>query len=76
MPSTSASRTNQVLQVLGQDGKKSIQIFDLPPYDSMMTHAADAMSGRELSCYASACGRGGSMITSAPTASRRRGSPA
>jgi predicted ATPase len=43
-----ASRTNQVVQVLGQDGKKSIQIFDLPPYDSMMTHAADATSGREL----------------------------
>ena len=45
---TFASRTNQVVQVLGQDGKKAIQIYDLPPYDSMMTHAADATSGREL----------------------------
>ena len=43
-----ASRTNQIVQVLGQDGKKAIQIYDLPPYDSMMTHAADATSGREL----------------------------
>jgi predicted ATPase len=45
---TFASRTNQVVQVLGQDGKKAIQVYDLPPYDSMMTHAADATSGREL----------------------------
>jgi predicted ATPase len=45
---TFASRTNQVVLVLGQDGKKAIQIYDLPPYDSMMTHAADATSGREL----------------------------
>jgi predicted ATPase len=43
-----ASRTNQVVQVLGPDGKKVIQIYDLPTYDSMMTHAADATSGREL----------------------------
>jgi predicted ATPase len=43
-----ASRTNQVVQVLGMDGKKAIQIYDLAPYDSMMTHAADATSGREL----------------------------
>jgi predicted ATPase len=43
-----ASRTNQVVQVLGRDGKKAIQIYDLAPYDSMMTHAADATSGREL----------------------------
>jgi predicted ATPase len=43
-----ASRTNQVVQVLGQDGRKAIQIYDLAPYDSMMTHAADATSGREL----------------------------
>jgi predicted ATPase len=37
-----------VVQVLGVDGKKAIQIYDLPAYDSMMTHAADATSGREL----------------------------
>jgi predicted ATPase len=43
-----ASRINQVVQVLGQDGKKAVQICDLAPYDSMMTHAADATSGREL----------------------------
>jgi predicted ATPase len=43
-----ASRTNQVVQVLGEGGRKDIQIYDLPPYDSMMTHAADATSGREL----------------------------
>jgi predicted ATPase len=43
-----ASRTNQVVQVLGVDGKKAVQIYDLAPYDSMMTHAADATSGREL----------------------------
>jgi predicted ATPase len=43
-----ASRTNQVVQVLGVDGEKAIQIYDLPAYDSMMTHAADATSGREL----------------------------
>jgi predicted ATPase len=41
-----ASRTNRVVQVLGPDGKKAVQIFDLAPYDSMMTHAADATSGR------------------------------
>jgi predicted ATPase len=43
-----ASRTNQVVQVLGPDGKKTVQIYDLAPYDSMMTHAADATTGREL----------------------------
>jgi predicted ATPase len=43
-----ASRTNQIVQVLGEDGKKAVQIYDLAPYDSMMTHAADATSGREL----------------------------
>jgi predicted ATPase len=43
-----ASRINQVVQVLGQDGRKAVQICDLAPYDSMMTHAADATSGREL----------------------------
>jgi predicted ATPase len=43
-----ASRINQVVQVLGEDGRKAVQIYDLAPYDSMMTHAADAKSGREL----------------------------
>jgi len=43
-----ATRTNGVVQVLGEGGRKDIQIFDLAPYDSMMTHAADATSGREL----------------------------
>jgi predicted ATPase len=43
-----ASRINQVVQVLAEDGRKAIQIYDLAPYDSMMTHAADAKSGREL----------------------------
>ncbi|MBO0751533.1 MAG: AAA family ATPase [Bradyrhizobiaceae bacterium] len=43
-----ASRANQVVQVLGLDGKKAVQIYDLAPYDSMMTHAADATAGREL----------------------------
>jgi predicted ATPase len=43
-----ASRTNQFVQVLGTDGKKDVQICDLAPYDSMMTHAADVRAGREL----------------------------
>jgi predicted ATPase len=43
-----ASRTNQVVQVLGEGGRKDIRIYDLASYDSMMTHAADATSGREL----------------------------
>jgi predicted ATPase len=43
-----ATRTNGVVQVLGEGGRKDIQIHDLAPYDSMMTHAADATSGREL----------------------------
>jgi predicted ATPase len=43
-----ASRVNQMVQVLGTDGKKTIQIHDLASYDSMMTHAADATAGREL----------------------------
>ncbi len=43
-----ASRINQVVQVLGVDGRKAVQICDLAPYDSMMTHVADATSGREL----------------------------
>jgi predicted ATPase len=43
-----ASRTNQFVQVLAEDGRKAVQISDLAPYDSMMTHAADAKAGREL----------------------------
>ena len=43
-----ATRTNGVVQVLGEGGRKDIQIRDLAPYDSMMTHAADVTSGREL----------------------------
>ena len=43
-----AIRTNGVVQVLGEGGRKDIRITDLAPYDSMMTHAADAASGREL----------------------------
>jgi predicted ATPase len=43
-----ASRANQVVQVIGPDGSKAVRIYDLPPYDSMTTHAADATSGREL----------------------------
>jgi predicted ATPase len=43
-----ATRNNGVVQVLDQNGKKAIQIYDLAPYDSMMTHAADATAGREL----------------------------
>jgi predicted ATPase len=43
-----ASRTNQFVQVLAEDGKKAVQMTDLAPYDSMMTHAADPKTGREL----------------------------
>jgi predicted ATPase len=43
-----ASRVNQVVQVLAEDGRRTIPISDLAPYDSMMTHAADPKSGREL----------------------------
>lgn len=43
-----ATRTNSLVQVLGEGGRKDIQISNLAPYDSMMTHAADATSGREL----------------------------
>jgi predicted ATPase len=43
-----ASRVNQFVQVLAEDGKKAVQMSDLAPYDSMMTQAADTKSGREL----------------------------
>ncbi len=43
-----ASRINQTVQVLTEDGRRAVQISDLAPYDSMMTHAADPKSGREL----------------------------
>lgn len=43
-----ATRTGGVVLVRGEGGRKDIQIHDLAPYDSMMTHAADAASGREL----------------------------
>jgi predicted ATPase len=43
-----ASRTNQFVQVLAEDGKKAVQMTDLAPCDSMMTHAADPKTGREL----------------------------
>ena len=45
-----ATRINRVVQVLAEDGGKAVQISDLAPYDSMMTHAADPKSGRELLC--------------------------
>jgi predicted ATPase len=43
-----ASRVNQVVQVLAEDGRRIVQMSDLAPYDSMMTHAADPKSLREL----------------------------
>jgi predicted ATPase len=43
-----ASRTNQFVQVLSEDGRRTVPISDLAPYDSMMTHAADPKSAREL----------------------------
>jgi predicted ATPase len=43
-----ASRINQLVQVLGEDGRRGVPISSLAPYDSMMTHAADPKSGREL----------------------------
>lgn len=43
-----ASRINQLVQVLGEDGRRGVPISGLAPYDSMMTHAADPKSGREL----------------------------
>ncbi len=43
-----ATRTNQFVQVLTEDGQRSVAMSDLAPHDSMMTLAADPKSGREL----------------------------
>ncbi len=43
-----ATRSNQFVQILTEDGRRAVPISDLAPYDSMMTHAADPKSGREL----------------------------
>ena len=43
-----ATRTNQFVQVLGEDGQRSVPVSDLAPHDSMMMHAADPKANREL----------------------------
>ncbi len=43
-----ATRTNQFVQVLTEDGRRAVPISNLAPYDSMMTHAADPNSASEL----------------------------
>jgi predicted ATPase len=43
-----ATRINRVVQVLTEDGRRAVRISDLAAYDSMMTHAADPKSSREL----------------------------
>ncbi len=43
-----ASRVNQFVQLLTEDGRRAVPVSDLASYDSMMTHAADPKSGREL----------------------------
>jgi predicted ATPase len=43
-----ATRTNQFVQVLGEDGHRSVPVSDLASHDSMMMHAADPRANREL----------------------------
>ncbi|MBB5752331.1 AAA family ATPase [Prosthecomicrobium pneumaticum] len=43
-----ATRAGPAVTALGADGRRRVLIGDLPPYESMMTHAADPQSLAEL----------------------------